>query len=67
MTGTEYGAVIAALMTKLAGNQASNYGRGSEHHFGACAVCNIAVCLSHHRHTAAAYAGPCVTGAAKPF
>ena len=31
--------------------RAGIYGRGSSHRMGACARCNMLVCLSHHSHT----------------
>jgi hypothetical protein len=46
MSGNDYAALYATVTASLASGH--TYGRDGRHTMGACSVCHIHVCLTHH-------------------
>ena len=48
MTGNAYAAIISAVHAKLSADSKTDHGRNGRHCSGACPVCRLHVCLTHH-------------------
>lgn len=48
MSGSEFAAIYDAVSARLTAESPSHYGRAPRHAMGACPVCKIIVCITHH-------------------